>query len=118
MYSSNKVVNLSNFSFDSHVFSLLEKGLNFVGAPRKFPVNDIICDIEFGIRDLPDSTKDVIRHDCMVILRKAKPHRSNLSKHEFEALKSLNNNKDIVVLKADKGGAAVILNKEDYWKKC
>ena len=53
----------------------------------------------------------------MVILRKAKPPKSNLSRSEFEALKSLNNNKDIVLLKADKGGAAIILNKEDYRKK-
>ena len=36
---------------------------------------------------------------------------------QFEALKSLNNNKDIVVLKADKGGATVILNREDYRMK-
>ena len=33
------------------------------------------------------------------------------------ALKSLNQNKDIVVLKADKGGAAVILNRDDYRMK-
>ena len=40
----------------------------------------------------------------------------NLSKEEFFALKSLNQNQDIVVLKADKGGATVILNKDDYCK--
>ncbi len=36
---------------------------------------------------------------------------------EFDALKSLNNNKDIVILKADNGGVVVILDKEDYQRK-
>ena len=52
-----------------------------------------------------------------MILRKAKPPKSNISKHEFEALKSLNSNQDIVVLNAGKGGATVILNKDDYRNK-
>ena len=52
-----------------------------------------------------------------MILRKAKPPKSKISKPEFEALKSLKNNHDIVVLKADKGGATVILKKEDYHNK-
>ena len=29
----------------------------------------------------------------------------------------MNKNSNIVILKEDKGGAAVILDKEDYWKK-
>lgn len=64
-------------------------------APRTILVNDIICDIESEIRDLPDSIKDIISQDYAVILRKVKPPRRNLSKPEFEALKSLNNNRDI-----------------------
>ena len=43
---NRNVINLSSFSFDQHVFSLLEKGLNFALAPRKIPIHDIICDIE------------------------------------------------------------------------
>ena len=111
------VVNLSSFSFSPSVFSLLDKGLNFALAPRKIPVYDIICDVEYRIRDLPDNIKDTIRQDCAIVLKKAKPPRMNLSKEEFSALKSLNQNQDIVVLKADKGGATVILNKDDYCKK-
>lgn len=79
-------------------------------------MDDIICDVEYEIRDLPDNIKDTIRQDCVVILRKAKPPRRNLSKEEFYALKSLNQNENIVVIKADKGGATVILNKDDYRK--
>jgi len=73
-----------------------------------------MCEVEFGIRSLPNNIKDTIRQDCVVVLRKANPLRRNISKAKFEALKSMNHNKDIVVLKADKGGAVVILNKDDY----
>ena len=57
----NKVLNLSSFSFPLAVFSLLGKGLNFALAPRKIPIEDIICDVEYGIKNLPDKIKDTIR---------------------------------------------------------
>ena len=93
------------------------KGLNFALAPKKIPVDDIICDMEFRIRGLPNNIKDTIRQDCAVVLRKGKPPQRNLSNEEFFALKSLNQNNDIVVLKAKKGADAVILDKDDYPKK-
>jgi len=116
-HSCSRVINLSNLVFPPSVFKVLGKGLNFALASRKIPVEDIICDIEFGIRGLPDRIKDTIRQDCAVALRKARPPKSNLNKEESLALRSLNQNKDIVALKADKGGAAVILNKVDYRSK-
>jgi len=117
MNCNNKVVNLSDFSFSPSMFSVLSKGLNFALAPKKIPVEDIICDIEFGIKRLPDNIKNTIRQDCAVILRKVNPPKSNLSKEELVALRSLNQNNDIVVLKSDKGWATVILNKADYRNK-
>ena len=38
----------------------------------------------------------------------------NLPKEEFDALKILLKNKDIIVQKADKGNTVVILNRKDY----
>ena len=38
----------------------------------------------------------------------------NLSKEEFEALKSLLREEDIIMQKSDKGNSVVILNKCDY----
>eukprot|EP00253_Pinus_taeda_P030797 PITA_30797 len=108
---------LSSFSFLPAVFSLLGKGLNFALAPRKIPVEDIICDVEYGIENLPDKIRDMIRQDCAVTLRRAKPPRSNISKAEFEALKTLNKNRDVMVLKEDKGGAVVLLDRSDYRNK-
>ena len=39
---------------------------------------------------------------------------NNLPKEEFDALKILLKNKDIIVQKADKGNTIVILNRKDY----
>ena len=52
-----------------------------------------------------------------MVLKKARLPKSNLSKKEFQALKALNNDPGVVVLKADKGGVAVILDKNDYQRK-
>ena len=38
----------------------------------------------------------------------------NLSKVEFYALKSLPENKHVIIQKADKGNTVVILNRKDY----
>ena len=38
----------------------------------------------------------------------------NLSEQEYLAIKSLKNNKDIVIKKADKGSATIIMNKCNY----
>ena len=111
------VINLSSKNFSPFVFYLLNKGLNFSLPPNKIPINDIICINEFGIKDLPDNVKEVIRKDCVIVLRKAKPPKRNISKDEFLALKDLKDNLDIVILKADKGGEIIILDKSDYTNK-
>jgi len=50
-------------------------------------------------------------------LRKEKTPNNNLSRNQFLALRSLRNNEDIVILKAEKGGDMVMMNKVDYVKK-
>jgi hypothetical protein len=115
--TKNLVINLSTHPIDENTTRLLEKGLNFAIAPRKIPIEDILCSIENSIKNLPDNAKEEIRQDCSVILRRVKPPKNNITKEESLALKSLNNNKNLVVLKADKGGAIVVMNKENYIEK-
>lgn len=111
------ILNISNTHIDEVTIGLLEKGLNFAISPRTIPKEDILCSIEYGIKDMPDNIKEIIRQDCSIINRKAKPPRSNISKQEYLALKTLNQNPDILVLKAYKGGATVIMNTQDYNEK-
>lgn len=80
-------------------------------------IDEMICNNEYGIRDLPNNVKEVIRQDCAIVLRKAKPPKRNLTKLEFLALKALRDNPDIFILKSDKGRIVIILDKSDYVKK-
>ena len=43
--------------------------------------------------------------------------QNNLSEIELQALNSLLQNKDIIIQKADKGNAIVVINKDAYEKK-
>ena len=51
------------------------------------------------------------------MLQKASPPEDNLSKNQRQALHSLKEDTEIIIIPADKGLATVILNKEDYIKK-
>ena len=46
-----------------------------------------------------------------------RPNYSNLSVKEQKALQELQSRDDIVITEAEKGGAVVILDVEDYMKK-
>lgn len=50
-------------------------------------------------------------------LKPTAPSKNNLSKLEKKAITELKNNPDIVIKPADKGGAVVILNTQDYIKE-
>lgn len=113
----NLVINLSNIQLNEHILKLLSKGLNFSITPQKIPIEEILCNIEYDIKNLPNNIKEQIKQGYSITLRKAKPPKRNVSKHEYLALKTLNSNPDMVVLKADKGGAIVITNKSDYIEK-
>ena len=47
-----------------------------------------------------------------------KPTHSNLSRTQQQAIKSLTSNKDIVIKKADKGSAVVLMNTNEYLLEC
>ena len=48
-----------------------------------------------------------------IMQAKPRKNKSNISKIEREAIISLRKSKDIVIFKADKGGAVVVMNKSD-----
>lgn len=112
--SKRKVVNLSSLELDPVVINVLSKGLGFALTPKNLPIEKMICNIEDGISNLTVEDKEALRQEISLIMRKAKTPKRNLSKEEQKAFNSLRSNDKVVVLKADKGGAVVILDKEDY----
>jgi len=49
-----------------------------------------------------------------MVLRRAKPKKSNIDRSKREALISIRKNKDIVILKVYKGGEMMVMNHMDY----
>ena len=73
--------------------------------PDKFIRNDILDEL----KSLEESISNInLRQNNEI---------SNLNKDELKALKSLKNNKTIVIKPADKGSTTVIMDREDYIKE-
>ena len=51
------------------------------------------------------------------ILEKSKPPKPNITKEESLAIKSLQRDKNIIILSADKGIAIVVMDKAEYSNK-
>lgn len=114
---SKKVINISSLVFTPEEINTLSKGLEFTVSPKDIPFESIICNIKDGTQGLSLDDKEVLRQECSLIMMKAKPPKGNLNKEGQVALRSLRNNDKIVVLKADKGGETIILDKDDYIHK-
>ena len=58
---------------------------------------------------MPKSNAEDIRKECAIVLKNVRPLKINLTKVERDALKSLRLREDIIILKADKGNATIVM---------
>ena len=113
----NTVYNLSNHQLSEAEKNVLSKGFNFAIAPKTIPKEEIISSIEASLTTVNQTIAEQIRQDVSKILRTSKPPKTNITHNERQALKDLNNNKNITILPADKGNSTVLINTEDYMSK-
>ncbi|XP_074029242.1 uncharacterized protein [Leptinotarsa decemlineata] len=74
--------------------------------------------VESALNRIDDKeTQESIRQDIAHVLKNAKPPTRNIPHKEYQALKNLRENEDIIILPADKGNATVVLNTIDYESK-
>ncbi|XP_069354553.1 uncharacterized protein [Maniola hyperantus] len=113
------VVNLSSVPIEENVLNALSKGLNFALTPRNIPIESIVCSIEDTIvrNSIPAREAECLRQDIATFLRRAKLPQSNINREDRTALLDIRNNKDILILPADKGNATVIVDTEVYEDK-
>ncbi|XP_045492134.1 uncharacterized protein LOC123691667 [Colias croceus] len=113
------VVNLSKQILVSKTIEVLNRGLNFAPAPQKIPCEEIISHVEDTLfkNNILKEDAEAIRQDISCVLRTCKPPKPNISRSESIALKHLRKNEDIIVLRADKGNATVIMDTSDYNNK-
>ena len=116
---SRWVINRSEVELSESQHSLLSRGLNFAIAPTKIPTFDFVTSIEKACKHIGPNTEEasMLRSDCVKMLKSCKTPPSNISTAEREALESLQANKDIMILPADKGRAVVVLDKSEYLEK-
>ena len=87
--------------------------MNFSVTPAALPAIDLIAKIETTLTGMTTEEADTIRVDHSSIIRKARPPKRNITRKQSTPLKSLQQNEHIIILRADKGRATVVLDKED-----
>ena len=113
--NNNKwVINLSNISLTEAQKSVLAKGPNYSITPKYIPHVEYITAVESMCSKLKEEEAMELRSDVNVLLRKAKVPKSNLTRQENIGLTQLKDDKNRVILTADKGVAIVVMHKEDY----
>ena len=122
------ILNLSDYSLSDTEEFVLEHGLEFCIPPRDINREETFAEFEILIAQLArhnpvsdnelSSLKarlsDLAHAYCgtPIDLTDFRMHREH-----FQAIKSLRNNKDILITKPDKGSGVVILNQKDYITK-
>ena len=116
----NWVRNISSRPLDKNETCVLSYGLKHSVTPKRIPTEAIVSSVEAALsrqRDLPESTKDNIRSWIASTIQSASLHDSNLTNDEQHVLKRLRNDKDILILPADRGRVTVVMDKTDYHDK-
>ena len=111
------VVNLSKYKLNQDQTSVLSKGLNFAITPHRIPTNDIIVAKELACKSLPTNEATQLRTEIVEAIKSSKVPKSNISKGEKMALRSLKQEDSIMILAADKGRATVVMDKTEYEEK-
>ena len=60
---------------------------------------------------------DALRGEVTEIIKTAAPPKDNISKEERDALETLGKDKEITVIRADKGKCMVVMDREEYIRK-
>ena len=76
-----------------------------------------ISAIELACQKLTEQDAQELRAEVNIMLRRAKPPKSNISREEKKALKELREDQDRMVCTADKGVAFVVMDKKEYQEK-
>ena len=110
--------NLSSKLLTHTQTGILESGFNFALSPKSLLMGYIICGVEEGLRKANDTAAVSTAHSKVAsVLKTARLPKRNIDREEEQALKQLKEDKDIVILKDDKGNCTVIMDRPDYDQK-
>ena len=116
-HRKNCVVNLSKQKLTETETDVLSLGLNFAVTRKTIPKQNIIAEVEKGIRKIPNVSPNIIHGKIVNALNQPNTHQPNLTSEQRKALQVLIKRDDLVITCADKGNCTVILDKSDYEEK-
>ena len=91
---------------------VIDKQINISATSPNLSKNWLPKDIHHSVKTFIKSVKNKLCH------HHSKPYtHSNLKKDEIDLLNKFKNREDIIITKADKGGAVVIMNVDDHLKE-
>ena len=121
------IKNYSKYVLTEPEKKVLSKGLNFAVLPSRLNYADYCLNFELFYRDIcqidavNNRNRDFLHSKLKdIALTSFREYHSstnvpkNLTKAEFNAMKKLANNNDLIIQKADKGNCIVIINKNTY----
>lgn len=111
------VVNLSKRSISEHEEQVLALGLNYGLTPKEVPMDDLIASTEVLAKRLNGEDATELRRIVKCCATLPKPPSSNLTINQRRALASLKRDSSIIILRADKGNATVVLDSSTYDQK-
>lgn len=111
---SRWVVNMSQTTLTPIQNEVLELGLNFSTVSSRPPLKKILSEAEAALARLPEEKANLARNKLTLTFRNQPRPAPNLNKDQRIALKELKENKEITILKADKGNSTVVLTTSEY----
>ena len=114
------LVNLSNTQLTKDGEDVLRLGPEFAPTLKTNPYMDFVAGIEEALfhAKLPQEHAEEIKGKVCSLFRKAPRPNKNFSRAQLKATKLKKEKDNIVILKVDKGNTTVMMDKEEYHKKC
>ena len=109
---TNQVLNLSSFPLNNDHLTLLNLGLNFSLGPDKNFLVKSLASINNHNYYYPEEKLNLLKGSVLSI--ELNKNEFSIPKRHKQALDELARNKDIKIMKADKGGSVVVMDTIDY----
>ncbi|VDQ04804.1 unnamed protein product [Trichobilharzia regenti] len=104
-----------NVKVSSDELKVFGKGLNFAVAFNPLKAEDVIPSKEVALSEMDKTTSDEqVGAQCDLSLKHWKTVRIKISQEEIPALQRLENDKNTVIYKLDKGNTTVVMDMSDY----
>lgn len=109
------VKNLSSRALSATETHVLAKGKKFNLTTTKPPIASMATAVEYGLHQVDPGIREEARLKAISVLSKVqRGSRLNYTTEEKAAIKNLKEDKNIVILPADKGNATVVMDRTDY----